>query len=206
MWLVESTLVLVRHGQSVWNRDHLFQGQADPPLTALGREQAHELARTCRGLGITAVASSDLARGEQTAAIVAAELALPAPVRVADLRERWSRTLTGLTQDEIERRYPGALAAWRGGPATSLPGDSEPFDTFAARVERGLLTAARLGPTVLVVGHAGLFRVVGRLTGSGVDASVPNAGGRRLTVTADGFTDDGDVLTGSTARTGVGDL
>ncbi|MFH5823453.1 histidine phosphatase family protein [Georgenia sp. AZ-5] len=202
------TVILARHGQSTWNRDHLFQGQADPALTDLGREQAVELARACSGLGVTAVACSDLLRAQETATIVAALLGLAAPQRITDLRERWSRTLTGLSQDQIEERYPGCLAAWRHGPATGLPGDSEPFGAFAVRVERGLRAAARLGPTVLVVGHAGLFRVVGHLCGSGVDAAVANTDGRQLTVTAGGFTDEGDPFAGAALRprTGMGQL
>lgn len=201
-------LILVRHGQSTWNREHLFTGQADVPLTDLGREQARALLRGCRGHGVTAVATSDLVRAHETGAIVAAGLGLAEPVPLADLRERWSRTLTGMTQDEIEAVYPGRLAAWRDGATTALPGNSEPFVDFATRVVRGLHAAASLGTTVLVVGHAGLFRVLGQVSGSGLSAGVANTGGRRITVASGSLADAGDPF-GNPAgrpRTGLGDL
>lgn len=191
-------LILVRHGQSTWNREHLFTGQADAPLTDIGRGQATELMRACQELGITAVASSDLVRAHETGAIVSAGLGLSEAVPLADLRERWSRTLTGMTQEEIEAVHPGSLAAWRDGPTTELPGDSEAFPDFTTRVVRGLHAAASLGTVVLVVGHAGLFRILGQVSGSGCSAGVANTGGRRITLVPGGLVDAGDPFVSST--------
>jgi probable phosphoglycerate mutase len=124
-------IIVVRHGQSTWNSEGRWAGQADPPLTDHGRRQAVELAERCRGAGIGAVAASDLSRARQTGLIVADTLELAPPAELPDLRERWSRTITGLTAEEIENSFPGALAAWRRGTSTDLPGDSEVFGAFA---------------------------------------------------------------------------
>ncbi|WP_145802449.1 histidine phosphatase family protein [Kribbella amoyensis] len=187
-------IIVVRHGESTWNSDRRWAGQADPPLTDLGRKQASELAHQCRGAGVGAVATSDLSRARQTGLIVSDALGLAPPAELPDLRERWSRTLTGLTAGEIEDTFPGALAAWRGGMSTDLPGDSEGFDTFADRVLRGLQAAAGLASVVLVVAHAGIFRVLGAATRTGTTASVANASGRRIVLGADGISDNGPAF------------
>src|ERR1700680_1413671 len=67
-------LLLVRHGESTWNADGRWQGQADPPLTERGRLQA-SLAAQALG-SIDAIASSDLERAAETASIIAARLGL----------------------------------------------------------------------------------------------------------------------------------
>ncbi|CAA9361248.1 MAG: hypothetical protein AVDCRST_MAG72-2262 [uncultured Nocardioidaceae bacterium] len=200
-------LVVVRHGESTWNRDHLFQGQADPPLSALGRRQAAELAERFRTTGLRAVATSDLARAHETGAIVAAELGLDLPVVLPDLRERWSRTLTGLHRDEIEARFPGSVEAWRDGASTELVGDTEPYDVFATRVLAGLRAASELASAVLVVCHGGLFRVLHQVCGTDLRAGVANAAGRRLLVEAGRLVDAGDAFRPEgTPATGAEDL
>ncbi|NEA34162.1 histidine phosphatase family protein [Streptomyces sp. SID13031] len=187
-------LIVVRHGQSTWNQDRRWAGQADPPLTQLGRDQAAELALSCRAAGIGAVLCSDLSRARETAAIVARTLQLGEPIESPDLRERWSRTLTGLTADEIEATFPGALSAWRDGSSTKLPGDSEAFDPFAVRVRRGLETAAGLAPVVLAVAHAGVLRALAELTGTPTEPRPANTTGRRFVLDAGRLRDNGPAF------------
>ncbi|HEX6684807.1 MAG TPA: histidine phosphatase family protein [Candidatus Limnocylindrales bacterium] len=202
-------LIVVRHGQSTWNAEHRWAGQADPALSDLGRGQAAELAQRCRGEGIGAVVTSDLSRARETGEIVAKVLGLDPPTELPDLRERWSVTLSGLTSPEIEAAFPGVLAAWRAGTSTELPGDSEAFDAFSARILRGLRTAAckpgeagmagKPGEAdmagkpgvVLVVAHAGVLRT---LAGQGSVSA--NADGRRFSISADGVVDHGPLGSG----------
>lgn len=69
------TVYLVRHGESTWNVAELIQGQTlSPELTARGVDQAHEVAESLAGLGIRRVVTSDAARAQQTAAIIARRL------------------------------------------------------------------------------------------------------------------------------------
>ena len=190
-------IIVVRHGQSTWNSEGRWAGQADPPLTDHGRRQAAELAERCRGARIGAVAASDLSRARQTGLIVADALDLAPPAELPDLRERWSRTITGLTAEEIENSFPGALAAWRRGTSTDLPGDSEVFGAFAGRVLRGLQAAAGLASVVLVVAHAGVFRVLGAAARTSTNAYVENATGRRIVLGVDGISDNGPAFESS---------
>src|SRR3546814_7398309 len=70
--VVMARVLLVRHGQSEWNATGRWQGQADPPLTDLGRAQAHHAARS---LGVVdAIVASDLQRAADTALIISGAL------------------------------------------------------------------------------------------------------------------------------------
>jgi broad specificity phosphatase PhoE len=202
-----SELIVVRHGQSTWNVQHRFTGQADPPLSDLGRSQAVDLARSVAALSPDAVVTSDLARAYETGAIVAEHLGLTEPARLEALRERWSDALTGLAADDIEIAFPGQLAAWREARAITVPGNHEPFDAFARRVTRGLVDAGGYGDRVLVVAHAGIFVVLGSLDGAGSQTEVANAEGRVVTVVDGRVLDVGppiETRTGVT-RTGMQD-
>src|SRR3954454_17144605 len=94
-----TSLLLVRHGQSVWNADGRWQGQADPPLSALGEQQAVEAAN--RLDGIDAVGTSDLVRHARTADLLAHELGVDVVVD-ARWRERHAGEWQGHTRAEIE--------------------------------------------------------------------------------------------------------
>ena len=107
-------IVLVRHGQSTWNADGRWQGQADPPLSALGEVQAQAAADACPA--VDAVVASDLMRAQQTAGIIAEQRGFGAVRREPRLRETYTAEWTGLTRDEIEEAWPGWLAADRRPP------------------------------------------------------------------------------------------
>src|SRR5699024_8930730 len=115
-------LLLIRHGESVWNADGRWQGQADPPLTELGRLQAREAATSIGH--VDAVVTSDLERAAETGAIIARELGVDHLATEQALRERDAGPLSGLTRSEIHRRFPGLL---HDDPAGFEPGaDGEP--------------------------------------------------------------------------------
>lgn len=173
-------LLLLRHGQSIWNAEERWQGWADPPLSPLGVRQAAAAARWLAGSGepFAVVACSDLVRARRTAEIVAEGLGL-APVAVdPGLRERDVGDWTGLTTAEIARRWPEELVAWRAGRSQSTPGgEAEP--AFVARLLAGLARLAAgpaTGPAVVVT-HGGAIRALERHVGSAV-SPVPNLCGR----------------------------
>lgn len=158
-------LLIVRHGQSEWNAVGKWQGWADPPLTAAGEAQARAAAPELAGLGLQAVAASDLQRAQRTASILADALGL-GPVHIDEgLRERNVGDFTGLTREEIDARWPGMLAEWRTGRVQQAPNGEGP--EFLERVLAALdrLADRFAGQKVLVVAHGGLIRTVHRHLG-----------------------------------------
>jgi broad specificity phosphatase PhoE len=161
-----TTLLLVRHGETDWNRDGRWQGHSDTRLNDLGRDQARRVAAEVGDVDV--LYASDLARARETAEIIAAALELD--VRTDPrLRERSFGAWEGLTAPEIEEGFAEELARWRVGEGAGAA-DAEPFDAFAQRV-RGFLDdalARHPGETVLVVAHGGTIRVIHALA-SGLD-------------------------------------
>jgi broad specificity phosphatase PhoE len=152
---VTTTIVLVRHGETDWNRERRYQGHADTPLNEAGRAQARELAEMLRSEDVSAVYTSPLRRASETARIVAGRLGLEArelePLREIDVGD-WQ----GLTVDEVRTRFPErADVAWHSG----WP-NGETHDELAARVVPALLELGRrhTGDRVLGVTHAGPIR------------------------------------------------
>lgn len=153
-----TTLLLVRHGETDWNRDGRWQGHSDTHLNDVGREQASRLASELDGVDV--VYSSDLARARETAEILAARLELPVHVDPR-LRERSFGSWEGRTGPEIEAAFAGAHARWLAGEGPGAD-DAEPFADFAARVQAFLAEVVERHPdeTVLVVSHGGSIRVI----------------------------------------------
>ena len=126
--------MLWRHGQTIWNAEHRFQGQSDIPLDETGQAQAERAARLLAALHPDLIVSSDLTR----AAATAAALSRLAGLEVAldkDLRERHGGCWEGLTDTEIRTRYPVEHANW-------TPPDGEPSAVVAERVAGALLRVA----------------------------------------------------------------
>ena len=173
-------LLLLRHGQSTWNAEDRWQGWADPPLSELGELQAGQAAERLAGAGLTAVASSDLARARRTAEILAEACGLGQLVVHPGLRERNVGAWSGLTYDEIDAGWPGLLALYRSGRFTRPPG-GEDSEGLVARSAAALgEVAERLrGELVLVVTHGGVIRSLERSLGAEpMPGGLPNLAGR----------------------------
>jgi probable phosphoglycerate mutase len=155
-----------RHGRTRWNVEHRFQGQADPPLDDVGRQQARASARLLVTYSPTAIISSDLCRAVQTARLLAELVGLPV-ILDRRLRERSVGEWEGLTRDEVVRRHPEQYAHWLAGRDAPHGGE-----TRAELGERSLAALARVeGETVVLVTHsATAMALAGRLLGLPVSA------------------------------------
>jgi broad specificity phosphatase PhoE len=157
---VATSIVLVRHGETDWNRERRFQGHADTSLNDDGRRQAEALADLLAGDTFAAVYSSPLLRARETAEIVAARLGVPFEASEG-LKEVDVGSWSGLTTTEVEEQFPDAFRRWR---ATYSGGwtDGETYDELGARVVAELLEIAQRhrGQRVLVVTHGGPIRSV----------------------------------------------
>lgn len=186
-------LLLVRHGESVWNADGRWQGQADPPLTERGRDQARHAAASLGS--IDAIVTSDLERAADTGAIIARELGVDHLAVEPRLRERDAGPLSGLTRAEIHRIHPNLLPD---DPAGFEPGEGgeprwpdgwESDDSLWARVSLALeATAAAVpGGDVLVVTHGGVMYAVERRLGGPGRGRLSNLMGVHVTAATGGF-------------------
>ena len=140
-------LVLVRHGETEWNRLGRVQGRTDIPLNDTGREQARATARRLADEHFDAVAASPLSRAAETAQIIADGLGI-GPVELVDaLVERNYGESEGMTGKDIDAMFGGRLEA------------NESREDIIARVTPALLAIAERHPgqRVLVVSHGGVI-------------------------------------------------
>lgn len=179
-------LLLVRHGQSIWNAERRLQGQADIALSDDGREQARALRPVIAGLAPDHAVSSDLARARETAAL----LGYPDCATDSRLREIDVGSWSGVPIDHLKAADAEAYDAWRAGRHT--PPLAETWSAFRDRSLAAVLAYRDTGAKrVLAVVHGGVIRaVLEGLLGLSPDRIVP-VGPASLTVLR---------LTGSAAR------
>jgi probable phosphoglycerate mutase len=154
------TLILSRHGQSVWHRENRYAGATDIDMTDTGREQARMLAAWSAAHRPDAVYCSPQKRARETAGPVCTALGL-APSIVDDLREVDFGTAEGRTLAEVAAEAPEVAAAFRADPvANPFPGAEPPSEAALRGAEalRGI-AAEVAGGTALVVAHSTLLRV-----------------------------------------------
>lgn len=159
----ETSILLIRHGETIWNRSGRVQGWQDSPLSEAGVAQAHALAARLADEALDRLVSSDLGRARQTAAPIAARLGMAVALD-PDLRERSYGMLEGKTYPEIERDHPEIYAnVTRRDPAYVIP-RGESGAAFAARVLGALdrIGRAHAGMRVAVVTHGGVLGVLYR--------------------------------------------
>lgn len=164
-------ILLARHGQSEWNAVGRWQGQADPPLSDLGRKQA--LVASERIGTVDVIVSSDLERAVQTAFIVSEALGVGPVITNELLRERDAGEWSGLTKAEIEEQWPGYLDEHK------RPPGFEPEATFLARTHAGLRAIHEQyeGADVFCVAHGGLVYALEREAEVAFER-LPNLAGR----------------------------
>ncbi|MEW6223436.1 MAG: histidine phosphatase family protein [Chloroflexota bacterium] len=200
---LDATLVLLRHGESEWIRENRFQGQAETPLSAVGRRQAslaaERLARPHASPALPVplgrpieIVHSPLARTRATAEAVGTAIAsepegAAIPVRPEPgIMEIGQGEWEGVTHDEIMRRWPAELSAWRRRPHEAWAPGGESIAQVQARVRpalagvlerlgrgypRGSLDRPQVGgypgvgpgagqPWSILVGHDGVFKIL----------------------------------------------
>ncbi|GGD84081.1 histidine phosphatase family protein [Microbacterium murale] len=107
---VPHRVLLVRHGQTQWNREGRLHGQLDSALTADGIAQASAVAERLVPFGARTVCSSPQGRALRTAVIIAERLGADL-VEVPELSELHLGEMAGMTRVEIEEAFPGAREA-----------------------------------------------------------------------------------------------
>lgn len=191
--MVMPLLLLVRHGETAWNRARRWQGQHDLPLTAVGDAQAVATARRLMVERPVSLYSSDLIRARRTADVIAGACSLEVQLDPG-LREVDVGSWVGLTSDEAATRFPDGHARWVSG-GTGWD-DGETYPAMAERVVAAIGEIAgryAAQDRVIIVTHGGPIRAAAAhavaLVGDGRRrlAAGPNASLTTIEVRDDGW-------------------
>ncbi len=157
-------LLLVRHGETLWNRAGRYQGRTDIPLSDLGCQQVAALGKRLAGIAIDVAVSSPLGRAKSTAEAILAGRTLELQLEPG-LLEISHGAWEGKLASEIEISHAEMFGTWRSRPDREVPAgpDAETLGDVEARawpvIER---IVQRLGPdqTALVTAHDAVNRVI----------------------------------------------
>jgi len=159
-------LVLVRHGESQWNRENRFTGWVDVPLTETGRQEAAHAGELLRGMHFDLAFSSTLQRANETLDIVLRAIGLTTiPIaRDEALNERHYGDLQGLDKAETAAKF-GAdqVHIWRRSFDVAPPNGESLKDTAARTLpyfERVIVPEIKAGKHVLVAAHGNSLRSI----------------------------------------------
>jgi alpha-ribazole phosphatase len=154
-------VLLVRHGQTVWNHSSRYQGHSDIELSDTGRAQAGQLSRRLATESIQAAYSSDLQRALETARIIAEPHGLTVQA-LPELREINFGAWEGLTFQEIRERFREIADSWHASPGSvRIPG-GETFQELMARSYGAVAgLSKRHDPgTIVIVAHGGTIKSI----------------------------------------------
>ncbi len=149
-----TTVYLVRHGQTAWNREEVFRGKADIPLNEIGRKEALLAGQYLREVMVDSVYSSPLSRAVETAEAIAQfqgkeVLVLDGLIDI-DFG-RWQ----GVSHEEVKERYGSLYRQWKDTPhLVRFPGGESLKDVRerALKVIRELISG-HIDETLVMVSH-----------------------------------------------------
>lgn len=152
-------VILVRHGETEWNRIGRQQGHLDSPLSDAGIAQAERLTQRLAGEEFAALYSSDLGRAFHTAQRIAAHSG-HSVITDARLRERHLGIFQGLTREEAGEKYPRDSEKLESGdPDYRIPGGESARDRYeriVACIED--IAGRHPGERIVIVAHGGALR------------------------------------------------
>ena len=155
-------IILVRHGQTEWNREERFRGRAQVPLNETGLIQAEATGRRIAAeWRPTAIYSSPLSRAIKTAEVIARYFDLPVQVHpgLTDIDYgQWE----GLTPDEVRKLSPKMIDDWFNTPdSIRIPGGETLANVRARAMETiNEIVARHEGQSIVVVGHTVINRII----------------------------------------------
>ena len=155
-------IILVRHGETEWNRVEHFRGYADVPLNETGLAQAKAMARRVAAeWRPVAIYSSPLTRAVKTAEAVAWHFDLRVEVNSGLIDIDYGEW-QGLTPDEVRERWPKIVDAWYNAPHTAQIPNGETLDDLRVRAMSTVNEMAKRhkGQTIVLVGHTVINRII----------------------------------------------
>jgi broad specificity phosphatase PhoE len=147
-------LILIRHGETDWNKDGVFRGQMDVKLNAMGIAQADATANALASKVFEAIYTSPLKRALVTARRIAKPHEMVERVDNGLMDISFGR-FQGLTEAEVTSRYPGQLKVWKENPGKAKFPGGESVKKAWKRINsslREILVVHGYG-TVVIVSH-----------------------------------------------------
>lgn len=146
-------LILIRHGETIWNRERRVQGFSDIDLNDTGLQQAEQLALSLKDRKIHSIYSSPLIRARRTARIV--NQYHNAPIHLEpDLMEMNQGDLEGLSFQDLMTREKDFLGKWISDPASVRMPNGETFTELQDRAWKAVEAISRKHDAALVVSHS----------------------------------------------------
>jgi 2,3-bisphosphoglycerate-dependent phosphoglycerate mutase len=159
-------LVIVRHGQSLWNKENRFTGWVDIDLSEKGLEEAKSAGKKLKGMHFDLAFTSDLIRAQRTLEIILKEIGQEDILVTEDqaLNERMYGDLQGMNKDEARKQFGvDQVHIWRRSFDVPPPGGESLKDT-AARVipyfEKHILPELKKGKNILISAHGNSLRAL----------------------------------------------
>ncbi len=156
-------IILVRHGETEWNRQKRFQGQMDIPLNSTGEEQSRRAADFLAEVTIDRAFSSPLLRSKQTALLILTKHPKVTLELVPALQEICHGLWEGKLESEIKNQYGAELARWHSQPETVQMPEGENLEQVWTRSAQGwhsILAMTNPGETSLVVAHDAINKAI----------------------------------------------
>ncbi|HYD18170.1 MAG TPA: 2,3-bisphosphoglycerate-dependent phosphoglycerate mutase [Patescibacteria group bacterium] len=158
-------LVLLRHGESEWNKENKFTGFTDVELSAAGIEEAKAAGQSLKNIKFDAVFTSTLKRAYNTASLAMTEAGQQLDfVRHDDLRERDYGDLTGLNKDEMRKKFgEEQVHIWRRSYDVRPPGGEslkDVVDRVRPYYEANIKPLLDAGKNVLIAAHGNTLRAM----------------------------------------------
>ncbi|MBN1254949.1 MAG: histidine phosphatase family protein [Deltaproteobacteria bacterium] len=156
-----TTLFLVRHGRTGWNKEQIFRGSKDVPLDEVGRAEARLVGERLKGEEIKAVYSSPLSRAKETAQAIAQfyNLEVQSLEGLVDLHfGEWE----GLSREEVEKRYPDLYQQWEQEPHRVIFPGGEGLAAVTSRAMKAVEDIIKRHPQegVALVSHRVVLKVL----------------------------------------------
>jgi broad specificity phosphatase PhoE len=149
-----STLYLVRHGETAWNREQVFRGRADVPLGERGHQQAGLVAQALRAEPIKAVYASPLARAVDTARPLSEELGIDL-IQEESLQDMNFGEWEGQSLVDVRREWPELYQVWEKSPDRFCAPAGETLADVLDRAWRAIehMAERHAGTAVAAVSH-----------------------------------------------------
>jgi len=150
--------LLVRHGQTDWNRNRIFRGRADVPLNEEGRAEADAIGRALEGVRIDKVYASPLSRAIETAQRASGRR----PELEGGFADIHYGEWQGLPEEAVKERYPEAYRTWHASPQRARIPGGETLDEVRVRAMDALmrLSERHRGETALIASHRVVNKVL----------------------------------------------